>query len=286
LYALRDHILGLNAGRWDYIFSVCKTLGADPAFVLPDRADVTMTVPFMHAYSELLVRTCHHRGAHAMGGMAANIPNRNDPQATAAALERVRADKAREAAAGFDGTWVAHPGLIPVATAEFDAVFGDRPHQLDRRRDDVVVSADDLLAVDRTPGQITDTGLRTNIDVGIRYLAAWLAGTGAAAIHGLMEDAATAEISRAQLWQWVHHGVHTAEGTAVTARSVRRAIANHVNLLTCGRGPATRSRFLRAAELFADAALDNPLPEFLTLAAYEQLDQPHDLTHFTITGAH
>ncbi len=207
LYELREHICGLNAGRWDYIFSVAKRFHSDPAFVLPDRSLVTMTSPFMRAYTELLVKTCHRRGAHAIGGMAAFIPNRRKPEVTAAALAKVADDKRREAGDGFDGTWVAHPDLVATAQAEFDAVLGERPNQLDRQRPDVAVGPARLLCVDRPHDGITRAGLDTNISVGLRYIASWLSGTGAAAIDDLMEDAATAEISRAQVWQWVHHHV-------------------------------------------------------------------------------
>src|SRR6478609_9606585 len=206
LHELREHSAGLNAGRWDYIFSVIKKLGHRPEFVLPDRADVTMAVPFMRAYCELLVRTCHRRAAHAMGGMAAFIPSRRDPQVNEIALEKVREDKLREAGDGFDGTWVAHPDLVPVAMGVFDDVLGERPNQVDRQRDDVLVTAADLLDVAATPGEVTEDGVRLNISVGIQYIASWLNGVGAAAINNLMEDAATAEISRSQIWQWVHHG--------------------------------------------------------------------------------
>src|SRR5262245_39189591 len=205
LSELREHSAGLNAGRWDYIFSVIKKLGHRPEFVLPDRAAVTMAVPFMRSYCELLVKTCHRRGAHAMGGMAAFIPSRRDPEGNAIALEKVREDKDREASQGFDGTWVAHPDLVPVAMECFDRVLGERPNQIDRQRDDVETSAADLLDVAATPGAITEEGLRNNVSVGVQYLAAWLRGSGAVAINNLMEDAATAEISRSQIWQWLRH---------------------------------------------------------------------------------
>src|SRR6188768_4061412 len=206
LYQLREHSAGLNAGRWDYIFSVIKKLGHRPEMVLPDRSAVTMAVPFMRSYCELLVKTCHHRGAFAMGGMAAFIPSRRDPEVNEVALTKVREDKDREASQGFDGTWVAHPDLVPVATEIFDRVLGDRPNQIDRQRDDVEIRSADLLDVKATPGEITEAGLRNNVSVGIQYLAAWLQGAGAVAINNLMEDAATAEISRSQIWQWLHHG--------------------------------------------------------------------------------
>ena len=208
LYELRDHAAGLNAGRWDYIFSIIKKFRDRAEFVLPDRGQVSMAVPFMRAYTQLLVRTCHRRGAHAIGGMSAFIPNRREPEVTANALARVREDKEREAGDGFDGTWVAHPDLVPVAGEVFDRVLGDRPHQKDRQRDDVRVAAGDLLDVSVPGGRVTEAGVRQNVSVGLRYLDAWLGGNGAAAIDNLMEDAATAEISRSQLWQWRHHGTH------------------------------------------------------------------------------
>ena len=250
LYELRDHSAGLNAGRWDYIFSMIKCFRERPEFVLPDRAKVTMTVPFMRAYTELLVRTCHRHGAHAMGGMAALIPSRRDPEANERALEGVRADKKREAGDGFDGTWVAHPDLVPVATAEFDAVLGERPNQVDRRRDDVDVSGPDLLDVAATPGEVTDEGVANNVTVGIAYIDSWLAGNGAAAINNLMEDAATAEIARSQIWQWKTHG-------HVTEQRVREIASG-------AGGPAY--------EIFEATALASELPEFLTLVAYDRLN--------------
>ena len=249
LYELRDHSAGLNAGRWDYIFSVIKSFRERPEFVLPDRAKVTMTVPFMRAYTELLVRTCHRRGAHAMGGMAALIPSRRDPEANERALAGVRADKEREANDGFDGTWVAHPDLVPTATEQFDHVLGERANQVDRQRDDVNVGAADLLDVPATPGEVTDEGVRGNVQVGIQYIDAWLGGNGAVAINNLMEDAATAEISRSQIWQWRTHG-------RISEDLVRAAAAEY-------SGPAR--------ELFQATALDDKLPEFLTLPAYDRL---------------
>ena len=218
LYELRDHSAGLNAGRWDYIFSVIKKLGHRPEMVLPDRGAVTMAVPFMRSYCELLVKTCHRRGAFAMGGMAAFIPSRRDAEVNAVALAKVREDKEREASQGFDGTWVAHPDLVPTAYEAFDAVLGDRPNQIDRQRDDVTVTAADLLNVAATPGEATEDGLRNNVSVGIQYLAAWLQGSGAVAINNLMEDAATAEISRSQIWQWLHHDRFTADDVGADHR--------------------------------------------------------------------
>ena len=256
LYELRDHSAGLNAGRWDYIFSVIKKLGHRPEFVLPDRAAVTMGVPFMRSYCELLVKTCHRRGAHAMGGMAAFIPSRRDAEVNALALEKVREDKDREASQGFDGTWVAHPDLVPVAMESFDRVLGERPNQIERLRDDVDVHAADLLQVSATPGDVTEEGLRNNVSVGIQYLAAWLQGSGAVAINNLMEDAATAEISRSQIWQWLHHG-------RVSASDVRRIADEEIAKLGDGYGDA------RA--LFERVATQPDYVEFLTLPAYDRL---------------
>ncbi|MEO3810007.1 malate synthase A [Sphaerisporangium sp. B11E5] len=272
LYELRDHSAGLNAGRWDYLFSVIKkfrTRGRE--FLLPERNAVTMTAPFMRAYTELLVRTCHRRGAHAIGGMAAFIPSRRDPEVNKVALEKVRADKTRESGDGFDGSWVAHPDLVPVCREVFDAVLGDRPNQLDRLREDVSVSAADLLAVDKTPGEITESGLRNNVDVALRYLAAWMGGTGAAAIHNLMEDAATAEISRSQIWQWIHNDIRLADtGAVVTRELVERVIAEELAAMREEPG-FDAGRFEQAAELFKEVALDDDFAEFLTLPAYARM---------------
>ncbi len=258
LYELRDHSAGLNAGRWDYIFSVIKKFRERPEFVLPDRAQVTMTVPFMRAYTELLVRTCHGRGAHAIGGMAAFIPSRRDPEVNAIALARVHEDKEREARDGFDGTWVAHPDLVPVAMEEFDAVLADRPNQLERLREDVRTQATDLLAVSETPGEITEAGVRANVSVGIRYIAAWLQGVGAAAIDNLMEDAATAEISRSQVWQWIRHG------------RVERAEVERIILEVMAELPDDAVH-REAREVFEKVALHEVFVDFLTLTAYAQL---------------
>jgi malate synthase len=276
LYELRDHSAGLNAGRWDYIFSTIKRFRARPDFVLPDRGDVTMTVPFMRAYTELLVKTCHRRGAHAMGGMAAVIPSRTDEEANRRAFEAVRADKEREAGDGFDGTWVAHPDSVPVATEAFDAVLGERPNQVDRQRGDVSVDAEDLLSVAMTPGEITEKGLRSNVNVGIQYLSSWLRGNGAAGIYGLMEDAATAEISRAQVWQWIKHGETLEDGRPVTPDLVRSLAESELEKIRGeigddewfekeGRPDLSRSLFERVA-LSGDEFV-----EFLTLPAYEEL---------------
>ena len=258
LYELRDHSAGLNAGRWDYIFSVIKKFRNRPEFVLPDRADVTMRVPFMRAYTELLVRTCHRRGAHAIGGMAAFIPSRRDPEVNETALAKVREDKEREAGDGFDGTWVAHPDLVPVATEIFDSVLRERPNQVEKQRDDVSVSARDLLAVDATPGDVTDEGLRANVRVGIEYIESWLRGVGAAALYNLMEDAATAEISRSQVWQWIRHGRFDRE-------HVRRVVEEETATHDGGR-------FAEARALFEQVALGDDFVEFLTIPAYEHID--------------
>jgi malate synthase len=273
LYELRDHSSGLNAGRWDYIFSVIKKFRRHSEMILPDRAQVTMTVPFMRAYTELLVRTCHRRGAHAMGGMAAYIPSRTDPEANELALAKVSEDKVREANAGFDGTWVAHPDLVRIAMSEFDRVMGDRPNQIDRQREDVVVSAEELLDVRVPNGEITEEGLATNVNVGMRYLASWLSGVGAAAIDNLMEDAATAEISRSQIWQWVANGVALPTGEMVTAAKAREAIQIELTHLheQPGEKPFTKHRLEQARTLFEEVALPPDFLEFLTLPAYELL---------------
>lgn len=269
LYELREHASGLNAGRWDYLFSIIKYFrDAGPEFVLPDRGDVTMTAPFMRAYTELLVRTCHRRGAFAMGGMAAFIPNRRDPEVTEQALAKVHEDKRREAGDGFDGSWVAHPDLVPICAAEFDAVLGERPNQLDRLREDVSVTAAQLLDVRATPGAATEAGLRAAVDVGVRYLASWLSGNGAAAIHNLMEDAATAEISRSQVWQWVRNAVVLDTGVKVTTPLVREVLAA-TRAALADQLPA---EFLTpAVELFEQVALAEEFPDFLTLPAYERI---------------
>ena len=273
LYELREHSAGLNAGRWDYIFSVIKKFRRHPGFVLPDRARITMTVPFMRAYTELLVRTCHRRDAHAMGGMAAYIPSRRDAEANEVALAKVAEDKVREANAGFDGTWVAHPDLVETAMAEFDRVLGDRPNQIDRQPDDVGVSADELLDARVPGGEITEAGLRANVNVGLRYLMSWLSGVGAAAIDNLMEDAATAEISRSQIWQWVEHGAELATGEPVTAELARAAIESETASLRRQLGDASfdERRFDEARSVFERVALSPDFVEFLTQPAYDLL---------------
>jgi malate synthase len=273
LYELRDHCAGLNAGRWDYIFSIIKNYrGRGQWYVLPDRASITMTVPFMRAYTELLVATCHKRGAHAIGGMSAFIPNRSNPEITALALERVSADKLREATDGFDGTWVAHPGLIETARAQFDAVLGDRPNQIDRQRPDVQVTAAQLLDIRSAGGQVTDGGVRDNVSIAVRYIESWLRGIGAAAIDNLMEDAATAEISRSQLWQWIHQDTVTAEGTTISRRFVEGLLAEVVAELPRTDG----DRVDDAVEVFRTVALQEEFPTFLTISAYTRflVEQP------------
>jgi malate synthase len=268
LYELREHSAGLNAGRWDYMFSVIKkfrTRGAD--FLLPDRNAVTMTVPFMRAYTELLVRTCHRRGAHAIGGMAAFIPSRRDPQVNETALAKVRDDKTREAGDGFDGSWVAHPDLVPVCREVFDRVLGDRPNQLERTRDEVRVTADQLLDVRSTPGGHTEAGLRNAVSVGVQYLAAWLRGTGAVAIFNLMEDAATAEISRSQVWQWLHNGVDLDDtGERVTRELVERIADEEI-----GKLPGDPGDYAEARALFMAVAVADDFADFLTVPAYERM---------------
>ncbi len=270
LYELREHSSGLNAGRWDYLFSVIKktrTRGAE--FLLPDRGQVTMTAPFMRAYTELLVRTCHTRGAHAIGGMAAFIPSK-DPAVNADAYDKVRADKAREAADGFDGSWVAHPGMVALCTEVFTAAFEAREpgsvNQLDVLRDDVHVTAADLLAVADTPGTVTEAGLRGNVSVGIQYLHAWLQGSGAVGINNLMEDAATAEISRSQVWQWIHNGVTLDTGERVTRELVERIVAEELAAL-----PGGADAYAVARDTFLTVAVADEFVDFLTVPAYERM---------------
>ena len=269
LYELREHGAGLNAGRWDYLFSIIKNFPERPEFVLPDRAQLTMTVPFMRAYTELLVRTCHRRRAHAIGGMAAFIPSRRDAEVNATALARVREDKGREAADGYDGAWVAHPDLVPVVREVFDGVLGDRAHQMDRGRDEVRVGGRELLDV-RVPGaRITAGGLRSDVSVALQYLEAWLRGSGAVAINNMMEDTATAEIARAQLWQWVRHGARTEDGAVVTLERVRALLQEETERLKAASGGEDR---LADASALLDALVSaREFPEFLTLQAYERL---------------
>ncbi len=274
LYELREHSAGLNAGRWDYIFSAIKCFPERSEMVLPDRGDVTMTVPFMRAYTELLAATCHRRGAHAIGGMAALIPSRRDEEANAKALDAVRADKEREVGQGYDGTWVAHPDLVPVARDVFEQGLSGAPNQLERLRDDVQVSATELLDLQSTPGSITEAGLRTDVNVGFQYLSFWLGGRGAAAINSLMEDAATAEISRSQIWQWVHHGSKLEDGRTVTADLVRQVLDEETAKIheTVGDETWQAGRPAETREIFERVALAPELIEFLTIPAYEYLD--------------
>ena len=269
LYELKEHAAGLNAGRWDYLFSVIKKFRHRSEFVLPDRAQLTMTVPFMRAYTELLVRTCHRRGAHAIGGMAAFIPSRKNPEINAQAFARVREDKSREAAAGYDGAWVAHPDLVPVVREVFDQALGNRPNQKDRLREDVRIGAAELLDTRVPGGRVTDAGVRGNVSVALQYLAAWLDGAGAVAINNLMEDTATAEIARAQLWQWVRHGVRTEDGAPVTLERCRSLLAEEVGRL---ERPDRPGRWREAAALLDELVGAKEFPEFLTVGAYEKLE--------------
>ncbi|NVO86383.1 malate synthase A [Hymenobacter terrestris] len=271
LWELREHSAGLNCGRWDYIFSYIKRLGLGAEFRLPDRAAVTMTVPFMSAYSQLVVQTCHRRGVHAMGGMAAQIPIKNDPEANERALEKVRQDKVREARAGHDGTWVAHPGLVPVALEVFNELM-PQPNQIDNKRDDVQVTAQDL--VQAPTGDITEAGLRLNLDVAVRYLESWLRGNGCVPIHNLMEDAATAEISRAQVWQWLHTpGTQLADGRPLTVALYRELLPAQLEVIRqeIGDEVYAQGKYLEAARLFDRLVMSEQFIEFLTLPAYEQL---------------
>jgi len=265
LYELRDHASGLNAGRWDYIFSLIKNFRTrGPRFVLPDRGQVTMTQPFMRAYTEQLVRACHRRGAMAIGGMAAAVPNRKDEAANTASFEKVRADKTREANDGFDGSWVAHPDLVPVCREVFDSVLGDRPNQLDRSREDVTPDDRALIDISTTEGTITEAGVRLNIEVGIRYIESWLRGNGAVAIHNLMEDAATAEISRSQLWQWIHSHAITDQGDIVSREWVEDMLDEEFARLERFDG----DRFADARAIFEEVTLAEEFPTFLTIPAY------------------
>ncbi|MCW3065138.1 MAG: aceB [Solirubrobacterales bacterium] len=274
LYELRDHSCSLNAGRWDYIFSAIKCFRERPEFVLPDRSAVTMTVPFMKAYTELLVATCHRRAAHAMGGMAALIPSRKDEEANEKALAAVRADKERELGQGFDGTWVAHPDLVPVAREVFEQGLGGQPNQVARQRDDVRVGAAELLSIPDTPGDITEAGLRANVNVGFQYVSFWLTGRGAAAIDNMMEDAATAEISRSQIWQWIRHEAKLAEGPTVTRDLTRQILDEETAKIheEVGDEVWAQGRPQETREIFERVSLSDSLEEFLTLVAYEFLE--------------
>jgi malate synthase len=270
LYELREHAAGLNAGRWDYLFSIIKNFRHRPEFVLPDRSQLTMTVPFMRAYTELLVQTCHRRNAHAIGGMAAFIPSRKDAAANATAFARVREDKGREARDGYDGAWVAHPDLVPLVAEVFGEVLGDRPHQKERQRDEVRITARELLDVGVRGGSVSEAGVRGDVSVALQYLAAWLGGSGAVGINNLMEDAATAEIARSQLWQWIRHRVRTDEGSEVTLGMVRAMLAEETARLRPTQADPTR---LDAAATLLDQLVSaEEFPEFLTLQAYQRLD--------------
>ncbi|MDH6213392.1 malate synthase A [Streptomyces pseudovenezuelae] len=274
LYELRDHASGLNAGRWDYLFSIVKNFrDGGTKFVLPDRNAVTMTAPFMRAYTELLVRTCHKRGAHAIGGMAAFIPSRRDAEVNKVAFEKVRADKDREANDGFDGSWVAHPDLVPIAMESFDQVLGDRPNQKDRLREDVHVEAADLIAIDSLKAKPTYPGLVNAVQVGIRYIEAWLRGLGAVAIFNLMEDAATAEISRSQIWQWINAGVEFENGELATPELARKVAAEELSDIRAeiGEEAFASGHWQQAHDLLLQVSLDADYADFLTLPAYEQL---------------
>lgn len=274
LYELRDHAAGLNAGRWDYLFSIVKNFrDGGEKFVLPDRNAVTMTAPFMRAYTELLVKTCHKRGAHAIGGMAAFIPSRKDAEINKVAFEKVKADKDREAGDGFDGSWVAHPDLVPIAMASFDAVLGDKPNQKDRLREDVSVAPGELIAIDSLDAKPTYDGLRNAVQVGIRYIEAWLRGLGAVGIFGLMEDAATAEISRSQIWQWINAGVVFENGKLATADLAREVAAAELTAIRAevGEEAFASGKWQQAHDLLLQVSLDADYADFLTLPAYDQL---------------
>jgi malate synthase len=270
LWELKDYIVGLNCGRWDYIFSFIKKFSHRPDFVLPDRSQVTMTVHFLRSYSQLVIKTCHRRGAFAMGGMAAQIPIKGDPVANEQAIAKVRADKEREAGDGHDGTWVAHPGLVPIAMEVFDRLM-PTPNNLQRLREDVQVGAADLLAV--PAGEITEAGLRSNVDVSVRYMAAWLGGNGCVPIHNLMEDAATAEISRAQLWQWVHHGSALSDGRTVTLELVRAVMREELDKIRAevGADAYAAGHYPRAAGLVDELTAKDRFETFLTLTAYREI---------------
>jgi malate synthase len=271
LYELRDHIAGLNCGRWDYIFSFIKKFRNRPDFVLPDRAQVTMTSDFLKAYVDLLIQTCHRRGIHAMGGMAAQIPIKSDPGANEKALEKVRQDKLREVTAGHDGTWVAHPGLVPVAKEIFDR-YMPQPNQISVKREHVKIAQPDLLKV--PAGEITDQGLRLNVDVGVQYLESWLRGNGCVPIYNLMEDAATAEISRAQVWQWLRHGARLSDGRSVTRQLITQTITGELagQKERFGAARFDSGKFALAAQLFEQMMTGGDFPEFMTLTAYNYID--------------
>jgi malate synthase len=267
LFELKDHASGLNAGRWDYIFSFIKKFSNRPELVLPDRAQVTMTVPFMKSYCDLIVRTCHNRKAHAMGGMAAFIPSRRDEEINRSAMAKVTEDKQREVGLGFDGTWVAHPDLVPIAKKVFDEALGTKPNQKEKLREDVKVTAEQLIDARIDNGAITEKGISNNVDVALQYINSWLEGVGAAAIHNLMEDAATAEISRAQLWQWIKNKAKLSDGRDMTAKLYSELVEKHVSELSA----AKPGRFAEARKLLDDLVLSDEFIEFLTIPAYKYL---------------
>jgi malate synthase len=273
LFELRDHSAGLNAGRWDYLFSIIKKLrNLGGRFTLPDRNSVTMAAPFMRAYAQLLVETCHRRGAHAIGGMAAFIPSRRDPEVNERAMAKVREDKEREAEMGFDGSWVAHPDLVALCEEVFDAVLGDEPNQIARRSHEAPPSAAALLDVASAGGACTEAGLRNDVSVALQYLASWLAGNGAVAIFNLMEDAATAEIARSQVWQWLHEGVVLTNGEPVTRELVERVVDEELDKIRAAYGEDfDAEQFERASSLFVAVALDDDYPDFLTVGAYASM---------------
>ncbi|MFQ5750765.1 MAG: malate synthase A [bacterium] len=275
LYELREHIAGLNAGRWDYIFSIIRKFRNQAECVLPDRSQVSMTVPFMRAYTELLVQTCHRRGAHAIGGMAANIPTRRNPEVNEIALTKVREDKERESQDGFDGTWVAHPDLVPLAKRVFEQTLGDRLHQKERVREEVQIAAPDLLDFTVRNGKITEEGLRQNLSVALQYLEAWLRGTGCVPIYNLMEDAATAEISRAQVWQWIHHNHSTlADGRKVSKKLYQSLVPEELEKIKnlVGAEAFNQGKYELARQIFDELVIEKTFTEFLTLIAYNHLN--------------
>lgn len=273
LYELREHSAGLNAGRWDYLFSIIKKFAyLGGSYVLPDRNSVTMTAPFMRAYTDLLVKTCHRRGAHAIGGMAAFIPSRRDPEINAVALAKVREDKTREANAGFDGSWVAHPDLVQVCSEAFTEVLGERSNQIDRQRDDISIAPRDLTDLTIADASITEAGLRNNISVGLQYLAAWLKGSGAVAIFNLMEDVATAEISRSQVWQWIHYEIALEDDRIVTHDLVEDLIGEELVKIRSDYGDRfDDAAFATAKDLFSELVFSPEFSPFLTLSAYDRL---------------
>ncbi len=274
LYELRDHIVGLNAGRWDYIFSIIKKFRARRDFVLPDRAQVTMNVPFMRAYTELLVETCHRRRAHAMGGMAAFVLSRKNPEVNETALEKVREDKLREAGDGFDGTWVAHPDLVSTAMDVFDGILRDKPNQIGRRRDEVTVTAQELQDFRVPDGSVSEAGVRNNVNVALRYMESWLRGTGAVTIFNLMEDAATAEIARAQVWQWIRNGAALEDGRAVDVELVQTMEEEELDEINRSVGDEAffGGRFKEAQALFERVSLEETFCDFFTLPGLDYLN--------------